>query len=179
MSCWHHPLPLHDPFTTREVHYSSVKLRFPLIKREGKMKPYRLISFVALCATISLTALGISSTTATQTQTPEKLPEIQPRRAECAMLLPERGEKNDVAKLIRAEQFLRCERDGFPKTLAPPWATSDEGIKKLGDACEYFNSQSRKDYSQVGAENLQLARARCFMNVASLTLRVLQRDMTK
>lgn len=48
-----------------------------------------------------------------------KAPEIKPTRPECAIFLPERDERDDLARLLRADQFLRCERDGFPKDLAP------------------------------------------------------------
>ena len=46
--------------------------------------------------------------------------EIAPRRPECGLFLPERDERHDMARLVRADQFLNCERDGFPKQLAPP-----------------------------------------------------------
>lgn len=108
---------------------------------------------------------------------PAKPPEIEPRKPECAILLPERGERNDLAKLIRAEQFLRCERDGFPKHLAPPWKDSTEGTKKLSDACQYYAKLSATDYPQVGQQNLKLAAARCQVNVLDISLRVLVRDL--
>ena len=57
---------------------------------------------------------------------PAKPPEIMPRRPECGILLPERGERYDMARLIRADQFLDCERDGFPKHLSPPWTETAE-----------------------------------------------------
>ncbi|MGH7744698.1 MAG: hypothetical protein ACREQ5_07770, partial [Candidatus Dormibacteria bacterium] len=74
-----------------------------------------------------------------------KPPELTPRRPECAILLPERDERRDVARLVRADQFLDCERDGFPKHLAPPWKETEEGEKKLGDACDYFAAKSVKE----------------------------------
>jgi hypothetical protein len=56
---------------------------------------------------------------------------LKPRRGECASLMPERDERRDVARLVRADQFLDCERDGYPKHLAGshgtafvPWAFS-------------------------------------------------------
>jgi hypothetical protein len=75
-----------------------------------------------------------------------------------------------MARLIRADQFLDCERDGFPKPLAPPWKETTEGEKKLGDACNYFAAKSVKEYPQAGRENLQLAAARCHMNVMQIIL---------
>jgi hypothetical protein len=41
-----------------------------------------------------------------QTKVATKLPEIVPKRAECALLLPERGERRDMASLVRAQRFL-------------------------------------------------------------------------
>ena len=79
--------------------------------------------------------------------------------------MPARDERHDLARLVRSQQFLDCERDGFPKELAPPWKTSEEGTKKLGDACEYFARESARDYSQVGQENLKLAADRCRIEV--------------
>ncbi|PYP91701.1 MAG: hypothetical protein DMG65_06555 [Candidatus Angelobacter sp. Gp1-AA117] len=133
-----------------------------------------LILIVVCITATRLDSVGTSQRTGMSTV---NQPEIQPKRPECAMLLPQRGERDDLAKLIRAEQFLRCERDGFPKNLAPPWKTSDEGIKKLGDACQYFDSTSRKLYSQVGRDNLQLARGRCYVNVATLSFELLLKGM--
>lgn len=105
-------------------------------------------------------------------------PEITPRRPECAILLPERGERNDVAKLLRAEEFLRCERDGFPANLTPPWKTDTEAEKKLGDACEYFSLEASRDFgTQVGPDQLQFARARCNLNVATVILYELVRGL--
>ncbi len=97
-------------------------------------------------------------------------PEIVAKRPECGILLPERDERHDVARLIRADQFLDCERDGFPKQFAPPWKEQDEAEKKLGDACGYFIAKSVRDYPKVGQANLQLASDRCHLNVMSIIL---------
>lgn len=59
-------------------------------------------------------------TLAALAQSTGKRAEVRLMRKECAILLPERDERNDIAKLIRADEFLRCERDGFPGDLAPP-----------------------------------------------------------
>jgi hypothetical protein len=67
--------------------------------------------------------------------------------------------------LVRADQFLNCERDGFPKHLAPPWKDSEAAGKKLGDACEHFAKESAKHYPQVGKANLKLTSDRCRINV--------------
>lgn len=103
-------------------------------------------------------------------KTETKPPEIMPRRPECGILLPERGERNDVARLIRADQFIQCERDGFPKALAPPWKETEEAEKKLGDACEYFAVKSAKEFPEAGQENLKLAADRCRINVMQIIL---------
>ena len=42
-------------------------------------------------------------------------PELMPRRPECGLFLPARDEKHDLARLVRSQEFLECERDGFPK----------------------------------------------------------------
>jgi hypothetical protein len=99
-----------------------------------------------------------------------KPPELIPRRTECGILLPERGERYDMARLVRADQFLDCERDGFPKHLAPPWKETVEAEKKLGDACEYFASKSVKEYPQVSQDALNLAADRCRINVVQIIL---------
>jgi hypothetical protein len=98
-------------------------------------------------------------------KTPPKLPEVKPTRGECAILLPERDERHDLARLVRADQFLDCERDGFPKDLAPPWKEQEEAEKKLGAACVYFAAKSVKEYPRAGQANLQLASDRCHINV--------------
>jgi hypothetical protein len=101
---------------------------------------------------------------------PVKPPELTPRRPECAILLPERDERRDVARLVRADQFLDCERDGFPKHLAPPWKETEEGEKKLGDACEYFATKSAKEYPQLSQASLKLSADRCRINVMQIIL---------
>jgi hypothetical protein len=75
-----------------------------------------------------------------------------------------------MARLIRADQFLDCERDGFPKALAPPWKETVEGEKNLGDACEYFAAQSAKEYPDAGQDNLKLSADRCRINVMQIIL---------
>src|SRR5713101_9357727 len=97
------------------------------------MKTFRVV-----LALFALASVGVYP----QQQSKTKLPEIVPRRPECGILLPERDERHDVARLIRADQFLDCERDGFPKQFAPPWKEQDEAEKKLGDACGYFIAKS-------------------------------------
>ena len=98
------------------------------------------------------------------------LPELTPRKPECGLFLPARDERHDLARLVRSQQFVDCERDGFPKDLAPPWKTTDEGEKKLGDACDYFVGESARDYPQVGQENLKLASDRCRIEVMQIIL---------
>jgi len=105
-----------------------------------------------------------------KTKAPVKAPEIKPKRPECGLLLPERDERRDVARLIRADEFLDCERDGFPKSLAPPWEETVEAEKKLGDACEYFGAKAATDYADVGQDNLKLAADRCRINVMQIIL---------
>lgn len=99
-----------------------------------------------------------------------KLPELTPRRPECGLFLPARDERRDMARLVRADQFLDCERDGFPKDLAPPWKTSEEGEKKLSGACDYFAQKSVREYPQAGHANLELAFDRCHINVMQVIL---------
>jgi hypothetical protein len=99
-----------------------------------------------------------------------KLPEVKPERAECGILLPERDERHDMARLVRADQFLDCERDGFPKNLAPPWKEREEAEKKLSDACVYFITKSVKEYPRVDQASLQLASDRCHINVMTIIL---------
>lgn len=103
-----------------------------------------------------------------QTKAGPKMPEVKPKRGECAIFLPERDERHDLARLVRADEFLDCERDGFPKGLAPPWKEQEEAEKKLGDACVYFATKSVKEYPQVGRLNLQLASDRCHLNVMTV-----------
>jgi len=122
-------------------------------------------SFSVVLTLFLLLSFGTSVRSQQQGKTQTKSPEIKPRRAECAILLPERDERHDLARLVRADQFLDCERDGFPKHLAPPWKEQEEGEKKLGEACKYFIAKSVRDYPQVGQANLQLASDRCHINV--------------
>jgi hypothetical protein len=100
-----------------------------------------------------------------QSKPPAKLTGIKPVRGECAIFLPERDERHDLARLVRADEFLDCERDGFPSELAPPWQEQEEAEKKLGAACVYFAAKSVKEYPQAGQANLQLASDRCHINV--------------
>lgn len=76
----------------------------------------------------------------------------------------------DVARLIREDEFQKCERDGFSKAMAPPWRETEEGEKKLGDAFEYFTAESVKEYPSVGQPNLKLAADRCRINVMQIIL---------
>jgi hypothetical protein len=96
--------------------------------------------------------------------------ELTPRKAECGLFLPARDERHDIARLLRSQQFLDCERDGFPKDLAPPWKTTEEGEKKLGDACGYFVGESARDYPQVGQDDIKLAADRCRIEVMQIIL---------
>lgn len=112
-------------------------------------------------------------------KTPNKLPELMPKKPECGLFLPARDERHDLARLVRSEQFLECERDGFPKDLAPPWKTSEEGEKKLNDACEYFAGESARDYPQVGQENIKLAADRCYIEVLQITLAKMVQGLTQ
>jgi len=105
-----------------------------------------------------------------KSKTQHKLPELTPRKPECGVFLPARDERHDIARLLRSQQFLDCERDGFPKDLAPPWKTTDEGEKKLGDACEYFAGESARDYPQIGQDDLKLAADRCRVEVMQIIL---------
>jgi len=99
--------------------------------------------------------------------------ELVPRRAECGIFLPARDERHDVARLIRSTEFVDCERDGFPKSLAPPWKTSDEATKRLADACEYFSAEYSKQYAQVRRDDLELAADRCRIEVMGVILTTL------
>lgn len=105
-----------------------------------------------------------------KSKTQHKLPELTPRKPECGLFMPARDERHDLARLVRSQQFLDCERDGFPKDLAPPWKTTDEGEKKLSDACEYFAGESAKNYPQVGQDNLKLAADRCHIELMQVIL---------
>jgi hypothetical protein len=84
--------------------------------------------------------------------------------------MPERDERHDLARVVRADEFLGCERDGLPKDLAPPWKDTEEGEKKLSDACEYFGEKAGKEYPQVGRANLKLATDRCRIIVMQIIL---------
>jgi hypothetical protein len=99
-----------------------------------------------------------------------KAREIKPKRGECAILLPAHDERRDLARLVRSDQYLDCERDGFPKHLAPPWKEQEEAEKKLSAACDYFIAKAVKDYPQVGRANLQLVADRCRINVLTVIL---------
>lgn len=105
-----------------------------------------------------------------KSKAPVKFPELTPRRPECGLFLPARDERHDLARLVRSEQFLDCERDGYPKNLAPPWKTSEEGTKKLSDACEHFAGESARDYPQAGQVSLKLAADRCRVNVMDIIM---------
>lgn len=123
------------------------------------------ISFPAAVLTVFLcTYAGAQQ----QGKATAKLPEVKPKRGECSILLPERDERRDLARLVRADQFLDCERDGFPRNLAPPWKEQQEGEKRLSAACEYFIAKAVKDYPQVGQANLQLVADRCRINVLTV-----------
>jgi hypothetical protein len=87
--------------------------------------------------------------------------------------MPERDERHDLARLVRADQFNDCERDGFPKHLAPPWKEQEEAEEKLGEARDYFIAKSVKDYPLVGQGSLQLAADRCRLNVMGVILQEL------
>jgi hypothetical protein len=123
-------------------------------------------SFLFVLTFFLFTSVGASQ----ESKTPAKAHELTFSRPECAILLPERDERHDFARLVRADQYLQCERDGFPKNLAPPWKEANEGERKLGDACEYFAVQSAKEYSQVGQASLKLAADRCRLNVMQVIL---------
>jgi hypothetical protein len=146
--------------------------------KKGKAAMPRLFTASSLLVLLLFTLVGtpIHSRQEKRT-TPAKPPELTPRRSECAILLPERDERHDFARLVRAEQFLSCERDGYPKNLAPPWKTSEEGTKKLGDACEYFAGESAREYSQVGQASLKLAADRCRANVMDVIMMQLVRGL--
>jgi hypothetical protein len=134
-------------------------------------------SFPVVVMLFLLLSVGVSVHSQQQGKTPTKLPEVKPRRGECAILLPERDERHDLARLVRADQFLDCERDGFPKGLAPPWKEQEEAEKKLGDACDYFIAKSVKNYPKVGQANLQLAADRCRINVMDVILQQLVKGL--
>lgn len=105
-------------------------------------------------------------------------PELKPRRPECGILFPERDERDDLAKLIRAEQFVRCERDGFP-AQGPPWKTDEAAVHGMENACDYFAATSAKKFSQVGEDALTLARTRCYANIMTIELELLKNALPK
>ncbi len=146
------------------------------IIRRMSVKRVKVVGSVVLILFL-FASVGSPVQSQQQGKTPTKLPEVKPRRGECAILLPERDERHDLARLVRADQFLDCERDGFPKHLAPPWKEQEEAEKKLGDACDYFIAKSVKTYPQVGQPNLQLAAARCRINVAGIILQELVKGL--
>jgi hypothetical protein len=88
-----------------------------------------------------------------KSKTSARLPELTPRRPECGILLSERDERYDMARLIRADEFLDCERDGFPKALAPPWKDTLQGEK----SCPVGVSTSRRRQSANTLKWVQLA----------------------
>jgi hypothetical protein len=112
-----------------------------------------------------------------QTKAGPMMPEVKPTRGECAIFLPERDERHDLARLVRADQFLDCERDGFPKHLAPPWKEQEEAENKLSDACVYFTTKSVQEHPQVGHADLQLASERCQVNVMTVILERMVADL--
>jgi hypothetical protein len=88
----------------------------------------KVVSSVVLILFL-FTSVGSPVHSQQQGKIPTNLPEVTPRRGECAILLPERDERHDLARLVRADHFLDCERDGFPKHLAPPWKEQEEAEK--------------------------------------------------
>jgi hypothetical protein len=139
--------------------------------REGGAAMWRAISlagFLILAIFTSVVAPIFSQQP--KSKTLHKQPELTPRKPECGLFLPARDERHDLARLLRSQQFVDCERDGFPKDLAPPWKTTDEGEKKLGNACEYFAGESGRYYPQVGKEDVKLAADRCRIEVIQIIL---------
>lgn len=105
-----------------------------------------------------------------------KRPELAAQRAECGLFLPMRDERFDMARLIRADEFINCERDGYPKDIAPPWKETLEGEKKLGQACEYFAAESARDYPTLAKQDLTLAADRCRITVLQIMIEKLPGD---
>ena len=103
------------------------------------------------CSVFIVATIGSPATHAQAATTRQG--ELRPTRPECEILLPERDEPNDLAELIRADQFLRCERDGFRRDLAPPWKTETETHDKLVDACDYF---ARSLQANTSAESVKM-----------------------
>ena len=124
----------------------------------------------ALVLLLSMLDLTPAHSQQTKGRAPSSPPELKPRKPECGLFLPARDERHDLARLVRSQQFIDCERDGFPRELAPPWKTTEEGEKKLSDACEFFAGKSAKEYPQVGRENLKLAADRCHIEVMQIIL---------
>jgi hypothetical protein len=125
--------------------------------------------WLALLCGVCIVVIVGSPAIHAQTSTPNQ-GELRPTRPECEILLPERDEPNDLAKLIRADQFLRCERDGFRTDIAPPWKTETEAHDKLVDACDYFASMSGKYFSRVGQDALKMAHDRCITRLLTLSM---------
>jgi len=149
--------------STRRVMQNDGERRLPLM--------WKIIPVTSLLILLLFTSIGAPTySQQPKSKTQHKLPELTPRRPECGLVLPARDERHDLARLVRSQQFLDCERDGFPKDLAPPWKTTDEGENKLSDACEYFAGESAKDYPQVGQENLKLAADRCHIELMQIIL---------
>jgi hypothetical protein len=105
-----------------------------------------------------------------------KLPELTAQRPECGLFLPMRDERFDMAKLIRADQFVNCERDGYPKNIAPPWKETLEAESKLAQACEYFAAESARDYPTLAKQDLILAADRCRITVIQIMIEKLPGD---
>jgi hypothetical protein len=117
-----------------------------------------------LLSLLLFTSLGAPIYPQQTGKTPSKA-ELKPRRTECGLFLPAADERHDIARLVRSQEFVDCECHGYPKTLAPPWKTTEEGTKKLGDACEYFAGESARDYPQVAQDDIILAADRCRVQV--------------
>jgi hypothetical protein len=129
------------------------------------MDTRRLTLWWSVCIVVIAGSPAIHAQAVTTNQS-----ELRPTRPECEILLPERDEPNDLAKLIRADQFLRCERDGFRRDVAPPWKTETEAHDKLVDACDYFASVSGKYFSRVGQDALKVAHDRCITRLLTLSM---------
>jgi hypothetical protein len=124
-----------------------------------------LMLWCSVCAILTLGSPAIHAQMAATKQS-----EIKPTRPECAVLLPQRDELDDLAKLVRADQFLRCERDGFPRQLAPPWKNSAEAHDKLVDACDYYAGMSGKYFRRVGQDALKTSHDRCITSLLTLSM---------
>ena len=135
------------------------------------MNTRRLTLWCSVCIVVIVGSPAVHAQATTTNQG-----ELRPTRPECEILLPERDEPNDLAKLIRADQFLRCERDGFRRDLAPPWKTETEAHDKLVDACDYFASVSGKYFSRVGQDALKVAHDRCITRLLTLSMTRLEKS---